>query len=59
VGCVGCVGGVEVWALWGCGVTPYVRHFTDCTCCDLDTYDFFKIKFLKIVRSQKMFFIGP
>jgi hypothetical protein len=25
---------VEVWALWGCGVTPYVRHSTDCTCCD-------------------------
>jgi hypothetical protein len=34
VGCVGCAGGVEVWALWGCGVTPYVRHSTDCTCCD-------------------------
>jgi hypothetical protein len=28
------VGGVGVWAVWGCGVTPYVRHSTDCTCCD-------------------------
>jgi hypothetical protein len=32
-GCGGCwrCGGVGVW---GCGVTPYVRHSSDCTCCD-------------------------
>jgi hypothetical protein len=49
VGCVGCVGVWEVWEVWEvgsvgvwgggegcgrCGVTPYVRHSTDCTCCD-------------------------
>jgi hypothetical protein len=39
---VGCVGGVEVWALWGCGVTPYVRHSTDCTCCDFGHLRFYK-----------------
>jgi hypothetical protein len=26
--------GWGVWAVWACGVTPYVRHSTDCTCCD-------------------------
>jgi hypothetical protein len=34
---------VEVWALWGCGVTPYVRHSTDCTCCDFGHLRFFNI----------------
>jgi hypothetical protein len=45
------VWGVEVWALWGCGVTPYVRHSTDCTCCDfghLRFYFLFKILDLKV-----------
>jgi hypothetical protein len=37
VGGVGCVGSVGcVGAVGGVGVlpTPYVRHSTDCTCCD-------------------------
>jgi hypothetical protein len=31
VGVCACEG---VLAVWGCGVTPYVQHSTDCTCCD-------------------------
>jgi hypothetical protein len=56
VWCVGCVGGVGgVWGgvggvgVWGCGgcgvlscgVTPYVRHSTDCTCCDFGHLRFY------------------
>jgi hypothetical protein len=32
-----------VWALWGCGITPYVRHSTDCTWCDFGHLRFFII----------------
>jgi hypothetical protein len=35
---------VGVWAVWGCGVTPYVRHSTDCTCCDFGRLRFYDIK---------------
>jgi hypothetical protein len=40
-GVCGGVGGVGVWAVWACGVTPYVRHSTDCTCCDFGHLRFY------------------
>jgi hypothetical protein len=40
-GVCGVCGGVEVWAFWGCGVTPYVRHSSDCTCCDFGHLRFY------------------
>jgi hypothetical protein len=43
--CVGCVGCVGVWAVWGLNEqsrpTPYVRHSTDCTCCDFGHLRFY------------------
>jgi hypothetical protein len=36
-GCGVCVGGVGVWG----PVTPYVRHSTDCTCCDFGHLRFY------------------
>jgi hypothetical protein len=44
----GC-GGVGVW---GCGVTPYVRHSTDCTCCDFGHLRFLKLFLHKIGISN-------
>jgi hypothetical protein len=48
-GGVGGVGGVGVWGCGGsggcwvlsCGVTPYIRHSTDCTCCDFGHLRFY------------------
>jgi hypothetical protein len=39
------VWGVGVWVVWACGVTPYVRHSTECTCCDFGHLQFFKVNF--------------
>jgi hypothetical protein len=57
VGCVGCVGGVEVWALWGCGVTPYVRHSPDCTCCDFGHLRFYSLTYGHNTRSVNFNFL--
>jgi hypothetical protein len=47
--CEGCGGCVGVWAVWAFGVTPYVRHSTDCTCCD-----FGHLRFLVLFISVRL-----
>jgi hypothetical protein len=59
VGCVGCVG---VWGFGGCGVlscgvTPYVRHSTDCTCCDFGHLRFLVMgTIIRILDKKNHFF---
>jgi hypothetical protein len=50
MGCMGCVGCVGVLAVWGC--TPYVRHSTDCTCCDFRHLRFYYYYFFNLVVTN-------